>query len=118
MSIGTRLSLGLYSALVLTRGAWERGKPRDCTLYWCSPREPGNEASHELELHSDAHQGSPGTRLARVCTPYWFSPGEPGNEASPGRELCTSAPQESLGTRLAMGLHSVLVLIKGALEQG
>ena len=60
-------------------------------------------------------------RLALTCTPYWRSPfsfGEPGNEASPGRELCTSAPQESLGTKLAMSLHSVLVLIKGAMEQG
>ena len=42
----------------------------------------------------------------------------PGNEASPGCELCTSAHQESRGTRLAMSLHSVLVLIRGAWEQG
>ena len=41
-----------------------------------------------------------------------------GNEASHGCELCTSAHQESLGTRLAMGLQSVVVLIKGAWEQG
>ena len=44
------IALGLYSALVLTRGAWERGKPWACTLYWCSPREPGNKASHESIL--------------------------------------------------------------------
>ena len=80
-SLVTRLALGLYSTLVLTRGAWERGKPRDCTLYWCSPGEPGNEASHELALRTGAHQ-------------------------------------ESFGTRLAMSLQSILVLIRGAREQG
>ena len=62
--LGTRLALGLYSTLVLTRGVWERGKPRDCTLYWCSPGERGNEASHELALGTGAHQDSLETRLA------------------------------------------------------
>ena len=79
--LGTRLALGLYSTLVLIRRGWERGKPRDCTLYWCSPGETGNEASHELALGTGAHQ-------------------------------------ESLGTRLAMSLHSILVFIRGATEQG
>ena len=63
-SLVTRLALGLYSTLVLTRGGWERGKLRDCTLYWCSPGEPENEASHELALGTGAHEESLGTRLA------------------------------------------------------
>ena len=92
-------SLDLYSALVLTRGAWERGKPCACTLYWCSPGEPGNEAIHELALLTGDHQESLGTRIA--MTPYWCSTREPENKASPGIVLCTGAHQGSLGTRLA-----------------
>ena len=64
MSLGTRLSLGLYSALVLTRGAWERGKPRDCTLYCYSPGELGNQANLGIVLRTGAHQGSLGMSLA------------------------------------------------------
>ena len=93
------IALGLYSALVLTRGAWERGKPWACTLYWCSPGEPGNEASHELALLTGAHQESLGTRLAK--SPYWCSSREPGNKSSQGIVLHTGAHQWSLGTRLA-----------------
>ena len=92
------IALGLYSALVLTRGAWERGKPWVCTLYWCSPGEPGNEASHELALLTGAHQESLGTRLAK--SPYWCSSREPGNKSSTGIVLHTGAHQWSLGTRL------------------
>ena len=92
MSLGTRLSLGLYSTLVLTRGAWERGKPRDCTLHWCSPGEPGNKASPGIAY--SALVLSRGT---------W-------NEASPGLILCSGAHQGSLGTRIALGLYSILVL--------
>ena len=91
------IALGLYSALVLTRGAWERGKPWACTLYWCSPGEPGNEASHELALLTGAHQESLGTRQAK--SPYWCSSG-------------------SLGTNLAKGLYSILVFTSGDCEQG
>ena len=113
------IALGMDSALVLTRGAWERGKPWACTLYWCSPGEPGNEASHELSLLTGAHQESLETRLAkspywcssrepgnkaslytpRDCTPYWCSTVEPGNKAS----LYTCSPGEP-GMRLAQGL--------------
>ena len=99
-SLVTRLALDLYSTLVLTRGAWERRKPRDCTLYWCSQGEPGNEASPGIVLCIGAHQGSLGTRLAQgLHTPHWFSPGEP-------------------GMRLAQGLYSVLVLTRAAWERG
>ena len=44
------IALGLYSALVLIKEAWERGKPWVCTLYWCSPGEPGNKTSNESIL--------------------------------------------------------------------
>ena len=93
------VALGLYSALVLTRGPWERGKPWACTLYWCSPGEPGNVASLERALLTGAHHESLGTRLA--MSPYWCLSGEPGNKASPGIVLHTGAHPGSLGTRLA-----------------
>ena len=64
-SLGTRLALGLYSTLVLNKGAWVRGKPWAGTLYWCSPGEPGNEASREHAHLTGAHQESLGTRLAQ-----------------------------------------------------
>ena len=98
-SLGTRLALGLYSTLVLTRGAWERGKPWACSLYWCSPGAPGKEASHELALLTGAHQESLATWLA--MSPYWCSSWDPGNKASPGIVLHTGAHLGSLGTRLA-----------------
>ena len=46
------------------------------------------------------------------------TPAEPGNEASRELALGTGAQQESLGTRLAMSLHSILVFISEAQEQG
>ena len=98
-SLVTRLALRLYSTLVLTRGAWERGKPRDCTLYWCSPGEPGNEASHELALGTGANQKSFGTRLAKSLHSILV--------------LIRGAREEA-----SQGLYSVLVLTRGAWEQG
>ena len=59
-----RLALGLYSALVLTRGAWKRGSPCYCTPHLCSLGEPGNEANLGIVLCTGANQGSLGTRLA------------------------------------------------------
>ena len=53
-----------------------------------------------------------------MCTLYWCSPGEPGNEASNELALRTGTHQRSLGMKLAMGLNSVLVLTRGAGEQG
>ena len=40
------------------------------------------------------------------------------NEVSNELAFYPGAHQERLGTRLAMSLHSVLVLIRGAWEQG
>ena len=91
-----RLTLGLYSELVLTRGAWERGYPRDYTPYWCSPEEPGNEASPGRVLCTGAHQGSQGMRLA----------------------MSLHSLLVLTRTGLAMSLHTILVLIKGVWEQG
>ena len=116
MQPGNKASPGIvYSALVLTRGAW-------------------NEASPRIVLRTGAHQGSLGTRRAQgLYTLHWCSPGEQGNkaypgivycvlvltrgawnEASPGLVLCSGAYQGSLGTRLAQGLYSALVLTRGA----
>ena len=86
--------MSLHSVLVLTKELW-------------------NKASHELALHTGAHQGSVRTGLARDCTPYWCSSREPGNKDS----LLTCSPGEP-GMRLAQGLYSVLVLTRGAWEQG
>ena len=86
--------MSLHSVLVLTKELW-------------------NKASHQLALHTGAHQGSMGTRLARDCTPYWCSSGEPGNKDN----LLTCSPGEP-GMLLAQGLYSVLVLTRGAWEQG
>ena len=86
--------MSLHSVLVLTKELW-------------------NKASNELALHTGAHQGFMATRLARDCTLYWCSSGEPGNKDS----LLTCSPREP-GMRLAQGLYSVLVLTRGAWEQG
>ena len=59
-----RLALGLYSALVLTRGALEKGYPRVCTTQRCSLGEPGNDARLGIVLRTGAHHGSLGMRLA------------------------------------------------------
>ena len=60
--------------------------------------EPGNKASQGIVLRTGAHKRSLGKRLALgLYTPHWCSPAEP-------------------GMRLAQGLHSVLVLTKGAWE--
>ena len=76
-----RLAQGLYSVVVLIRGAWKKASPG-------------------IVLSTGANQWSPGTRLALgLYTPHWCSPGEP-------------------GMRLAQGLCSVLVLTRGAGEQG
>ena len=88
------IALGLYSALVLTKGAWEREK------------NPGRV------LCTGAHQESLGTRLA--MSPYWCSSGEPRNKSSPGIVLHTGAHQGDLGARLAMGVNSALMLTRRA----
>ena len=64
---GNEASHGIvYSAMVLTRGAW-------------------NEASPRIVLRTGAHQGSLGTRLAQgLYTPHWCSPGEPGMRLAQG----------------------------------
>ena len=88
-SLGTRLSMGLHSVVVLIR-------------------EPGNKASQGIVLCIGTHQGSLGTRLALgFYTPPWSFPGEPGMRLA---QCCTGAHQGSLGTRLALGLYSILVL--------
>ena len=82
-------------------------------MYWCSPGEPENEASHELALHTGAHQGSMGTRLARDCTSYWCSSEELGNKAT-----LYKCSQGEVGMRLAQGLYSILLLTRGTWERG
>ena len=108
VSLGTRLAMSLQSVLVKTGFAvrtgengvaWEQGKPRDCTPYWCSHGEPRNNASPGIVFSALVL-----TRGAR-------------DEASLELALRTGAYQESLGTRLAMSLQSVLVLNRGAWEQ-
>ena len=101
MSLGTRLSLGLYSALVLTRRAWERGKPRDCTLYWCSPGELGNKVSLGIVLRTGAHQRSLGMRLAL--------------ELYSVQVLTRGAGERGY---ISLDLYSALVLTRGALDRG
>ena len=82
----------LHSVLVLISGAWEQAYPRDCTLHWCSPREPGNKASPGIAYSTLV--------LSRGT---W-------NEACPGLILCTGAHQGSLGMRLALDLYSIMAL--------
>ena len=67
MEPGNKASPGIvYSALVLTREAW-------------------NEASPRIVLRTGAHQGSLGTRRAQgLYTAHWCSPGEPENKDCPG----------------------------------
>ena len=117
-NLGTTLALGMYSVLVLTRGA-------------------RNEDSHELTLLTGAHQVSLGIRLAMSLQSVQVQTGEPGSKASPGIVLRTGAHRGSLKTMLALGsytphwcspgepwmrlalsLHSVLVLTRRAWEQG
>ena len=97
--------MSFHSVLVLTRGTWERHKPWACTLYWCSPGEPGNEDSHELTLLTGAHQESLGTKLAMSLQSVLVQTREPGNKASPGIVLRTGAHKGSLGTMLALGSY-------------
>ena len=57
-------AMGLYSVLVLTRGAGEQGYIAlglACTPHWCSLGEPGNG----LVLGTGANKGSLRTRLAQ-----------------------------------------------------
>ena len=92
-------SLELALRTGANRGAWEQGKPRDCTPYWCSKGEPGNNASPGIVPSALVL-----TRGAR-------------DEASLELALRTGAYLESLGTRLAMSLQSALVLNRGAWEE-
>ena len=108
-----KLAMGLYSVLVLTRGAGDQGYiALGCTPHWCSLGEPGNEPRPGLYSALVLTRGVCERGLLRDCTPYWCSPGKPGNEASTGHLLCTGAHQGRQGTRLAMNLHSILVLTR------
>ena len=93
-----RLALGLYSVLVLTRGAGERGYIA-VGLY------------SALALTRAAwEQGKP-------LYMYVLTRGAL-NATSPGIVLCTGAYEGNLETRLAMGVNSVLVLTRRTWEQG
>ena len=87
-NLGTTLALGMYSVLVLTRGA------RD-------------EASLELALRTGAYQESLGTRLAMSLQSVLVHNRGAWNKSSPGITLRTGAHQGSLGTRLALGLYTL-----------
>ena len=52
-NLGTRLAMGVYYVLVLTRGAME---PWSCTPFWCSSGEPGNKARPGILLRTGANQ--------------------------------------------------------------
>ena len=94
-----RLAQGLYSVLLLTKGA---GEPGYITL---------GLYSAVVLTRGDWEQA------ALTCTPHRCSLGEPGNEASPGIVLRTGAHQENLGKRLPLGVYSVLVLTRRARER-
>ena len=91
-----RLALGLYSVLVHTRGAGERGYIA-VGLY-----------SALVLTRAAWEQGKPVYMLTRGAL----------NATSPGIVLCTGAHQGNLETRLAMGVNSVLVLTRRTWEQG
>ena len=86
-NLGTTLALGMYSVLVLTRGA-------------------RNEDSHELTLVTGAHQVSLGTRLAMSLQSVLVQTREPGSKVSPGIVLRTGAHKGSLVTMLALGSYT------------
>ena len=81
MSLGTRL-------------------PWASTPYWCSPREPGNEASLEIAFCTGANQGSLGIRLALGLYSVLV--------------LARGAWERGY---IALGLYSALVLTRGAWER-
>ena len=86
--------------------------------YWCSSREHGNKSSPGIVLHTGAHHGDLGARLALGVNSVLVLTRRAENKASHELALCTGAQQGSLGTRLTQGLYSALVLTRGAWERG
>ena len=54
----------VYSALVLSRGAWNEASPG---LYWCSPGKHGNEASSGLVLYTGTNRSHSANLELLLC---------------------------------------------------